>query len=128
MEKTCSLGLKLFGASEIPFLKPKSLDDYDVVFFNPLVIYQFAQSADTMGFQNGDRTPDEESSKQIDQYFEHWTKEFTLALNAGKVIIVVACPNYVIKYAKKANSGGWHILEKNIYSSCLQKLSKERWL
>ena len=124
MEKICSIGLNIFGASEIPFLKQKSLDDYDVVFFNPLVIHTFAQNADTMDFQNGDRTPDEDSSKQIDQYFEHWTKEFMLALNAGKAIIVAACPNYVIKYAKRANSGGWHILEKNIYSVLgLEKLS-----
>lgn len=116
MEKMCSIGLQIFGATEIPFSKNKSLDDYEVIFFDPAAIVKFARSAATMGFTGGERTPEEDASRQIDLYFEHWTKEFSLALNAGKVIIVVACPNYFIKYAKKANSGGWHILEKNIYS------------
>lgn len=115
--KIVSVGFEIPDVEEVSILKNKSLDDYDVVFFDLNAINHELDFEDKISFANGDVTLGEENSKVAAAYFEHWEREIELALDAGKVVIAMACQNNEIKYAKKVrdDSQGWHIFKKKAY-------------
>ena len=116
--KIASVGFEIPDAEEISITKNKSLDDYDIIFFDPSRINDELDFTKTLEFKNGKVTLDESNSNKAYAYFEHWEKEVELALEAGKTFIVWACQNNEIKYAKKLNpsSHGWNLIDKTVYS------------
>lgn len=117
MVKICAIGINIPGLPSLDILQPQSLDDYDVIFFNPEQITSKLSHAKQLNFVNGNTTLNEQESAKAITYFSHWTSEIAFALDVGKTIVVTASLNSLIKYAHRSspNTNTWVTNASTLY-------------
>lgn len=128
MARICSVGFTIPGITEVDILRNQSLDDYDIIFFDPSDIINKLDFSQTVRFSGGETALDESNSNKVNGYLNHWKTEIQLALDAGKTLILISSYNRVITYAiapRKVHEG-WKIINGSIYDICdLSKLSTD---
>jgi len=87
MKKIASIGYEIPGHSDllIDFSSKKSLMDYDVIIFAPILPYYNLSSVGN-GSYLGKTCYGESGSFELGEDFNHWEKELTNALEAGKSV------------------------------------------